>query len=112
MSMPYKLNAVLLQSKPVCLTCLFVLLAATHVVVTLVVVLVVAAASTAVVMVVVIPEINYNAQLTSKAILANPPFLPNPRGIGSQCSAKFGDGGPQSRNAPGVPCSGVQWGIK
>eukprot|EP00439_Symbiodinium_sp_Y106_P059383 s2085_g8.t1 len=27
------------------------------------------------------------------AILANPPFLPNPRGIGSQCSAKFGDGG-------------------
>ena len=32
----------------------------------------------------------------SEAILANPPFLPNPRGIGSQCSAKFGDGGPKN----------------
>lgn len=27
------------------------------------------------------------------AILANPPFLPNPRGIASQCTARFGDGG-------------------
>ncbi|CAE7661611.1 prmB, partial [Symbiodinium pilosum] len=46
------------------------------------------------------------------AILANPPFLPNPRGIGSQCSAKFGDGGDFGEDVLEAIMRGVEQNLK